>query len=59
MATFWHLLMGYVWAVLALVGVIIAGILWVGMAAWENVRKVFGHPEERRHLPPGAKTEHR
>lgn len=41
MQTLWHAIMSYVWGILAVVGIIFAAILWVGMAVWDGARGVF------------------
>ena len=41
MSTLWHTLTGFVWAIFAVIGFILAGILWVGMAMWDGIRRFF------------------
>ncbi|GEM_PF-4018075 len=41
MVTIWHQLMAYIWAVLAVVGVLLGALLWVVMAVWDGIRGAF------------------
>jgi hypothetical protein len=41
MSYLWHAVMSYAWAVLVGLGIVIGGILWVGMAIWDAVRRAF------------------
>ena len=42
MSFLWHSLMSYVWGVLFVLGVLVGAVLWLGMAAWDSIRRVFG-----------------
>ena len=55
MSYLWHTLMSYIWGVLFVLGVIVGGILWLGMAVWDGVRRLFrriggevDHPQDTR-----------
>lgn len=41
MSILWHTLSGFVWAIFAFIGFILAAILWVGMAMWDGIRRLF------------------
>lgn len=41
MNTLIHTLMGYIWRVLAVVGVIVGAFIWLGMAIWDGIKGIF------------------
>lgn len=53
MTTLTHDLLQYIWGILLVVGFIFSALVWIAMAAWDNIRTLFRRISGEHSAPRG------